>query len=99
MSNLLVPVSEGPQPPKLLQYQLVQLLGFASFISYNHSDKAFARLLYDTLQGRGIRCWLDEKQLLPGDIAADVIRTGLRLRACNVRTKAAKDLQPAGGAL
>jgi hypothetical protein len=40
---------------------------FSCFISYSHKDKAFARRLHDTLQGRGIRCWLDEKQLRPGD--------------------------------
>jgi uncharacterized protein YjbI with pentapeptide repeats len=37
------------------------------FISYSHADKLFARRLHDALQARGIRCWLDEKQLLPGD--------------------------------
>ena len=48
-------------------------------ISYSHADKSFARRLHDTLQGRGIRCWLDEHQLLPGDdIYAEVDR-GIRL--------------------
>jgi hypothetical protein len=37
------------------------------FISYSHVDKPFARRLHDQLQGRGIRCWLDEHQVLPGD--------------------------------
>ncbi|MBA0087253.1 MAG: toll/interleukin-1 receptor domain-containing protein, partial [Acidobacteria bacterium Pan2503] len=36
-------------------------------LSYGHADKPFARRLHDMLQGRGIRCRLDEKQLLPGD--------------------------------
>jgi uncharacterized protein YjbI with pentapeptide repeats len=40
---------------------------YSCFISYSHADKPFARRLYDTLQGRGIRCWLDQRQLLPGD--------------------------------
>ena len=31
---------------------------YSCFISYNHKDKQFARGLHDTLQGRGIRCWL-----------------------------------------
>jgi hypothetical protein len=45
------------------------------FISYSHSDKPFARRLYDGLQGRGIRCWLDEHQMLPGhDIYEEVDR-------------------------
>jgi hypothetical protein len=40
---------------------------FSCFISYSHIDKPFAERLFDTLQGRGIRCWLDEEQMLPGD--------------------------------
>lgn len=35
------------------------------FISYSHKDKPFAQRLYDTLQALGIRCWLDEHQVLP----------------------------------
>ncbi len=40
---------------------------YSCFISYSHQDKSFARRLHDQLQARGIRCWLDEKQMLPGD--------------------------------
>ncbi len=36
---------------------------YSCFISYSRDDKAFARRLHDTLQGRGIRCWLDEHQI------------------------------------
>jgi uncharacterized protein YjbI with pentapeptide repeats len=43
------------------------ILFYSCFISYSHADTSFARRLHDTLQGRGIRCWLDEKQLRPGD--------------------------------
>ena len=39
------------------------------FISHDHEDKAFARLLHNRLQEQGIRCWLDEKQILIGDSA------------------------------
>jgi hypothetical protein len=49
------------------------------FISYNHTDKAFARRLHDTLQGHGIRCWLDEKQIRPGDDIHEEIDRGIRL--------------------
>ena len=52
---------------------------YSCFISYSHEDKAFARLLHDRLQGRGIRCWLDEHQLLPGDDIHDRIDQGIRL--------------------
>lgn len=52
---------------------------YSCFISYSHADKAFARRVHDTLQGRGIRCWLDEHQMLPGhDIFKEVDR-GIRL--------------------
>jgi uncharacterized protein YjbI with pentapeptide repeats len=52
---------------------------YSCFISYNHTDKAFAQRLHDTLQGRGIRCWLDEKQLLPGDDIYEAVDRGIRL--------------------
>ena len=29
---------------------------YPCLISYNHTDKSFARRVHDTLQGRGIRC-------------------------------------------
>lgn len=39
----------------------------ASFIRYSRADKAFAHKLYDELQERGVRCWLHEHPMLPGD--------------------------------
>ncbi|MBX7133996.1 MAG: toll/interleukin-1 receptor domain-containing protein [Fimbriimonadaceae bacterium] len=52
---------------------------YSCFISYSWADKAFARQLHDTLQSRGIRCWLDEKQMLPGDDQHEQIDRGIRL--------------------
>src|SRR5262245_30153422 len=53
--------------------------GFSScFISYNHTDKSFACRLHDQLQGRGIRCWLDEHQMRPGDDIYEEIDRGIR---------------------
>jgi hypothetical protein len=52
---------------------------YSCFISYSHADKAFARRLHDTLQGRGIRCWLDDHHLLPGDDIYDQVDRGIRL--------------------
>ena len=49
------------------------------FISYAHEDKPFARRLHDALQGRGVRCWLDEKQMLPGDDIYEQVDRGIRL--------------------
>jgi len=40
---------------------------YSCFISYSHQDKSFAQRLHDQLQATGIRCWLDEHQMLPGD--------------------------------
>jgi uncharacterized protein YjbI with pentapeptide repeats len=52
---------------------------YSCFISYSHADKNFARRLHDALQGRGIRCWLDEHQLLPGDLVHRAVDEGIRL--------------------
>jgi TIR domain/Pentapeptide repeats (8 copies) len=70
-------------PENFIQYMhslVVSPIEFYScFISYSHEDKSFARRLHDTLQGRGIRCWLDEKQLLPGDDIYEQVDRGIRL--------------------
>lgn len=52
---------------------------YSCFISYSHEDQAFARRLHDQLQGGGIRCWLDEHELLPGDDMYEAIDRGIRL--------------------
>lgn len=52
---------------------------YSCFISYSHADKSFARRLHDQLQGRGIRCWLDEKQMLPGDDIYEQVDRGIRV--------------------
>jgi len=52
---------------------------YSCFISYNHTDAGFAHRLHDQLQDRGIRCWLDEHQMLPGDDLYTQIAHGIRL--------------------
>lgn len=52
---------------------------YSCFVSYSHADKSFARRLHDQLQARGIRCWLDEKQMLPGDDIYEQVDRGIRL--------------------
>ena len=52
---------------------------YSCFISYSHADKSFARRLHDQLQARGILCWLDEKQMLPGDDIYEQVDRGIRL--------------------
>ncbi|MGH1363290.1 MAG: pentapeptide repeat-containing protein [Calditrichia bacterium] len=51
---------------------------YSCFISYSHANKKFARRLHDTLQDKGIRCWLDEKQMLPGDDIFEQVDRGIR---------------------
>lgn len=45
----------------------------------NPEDVEIVRQLHDRLQGRGIRCWLDEKQLNPGDDLYHEIDRGIRI--------------------
>ncbi|MGH9760078.1 MAG: toll/interleukin-1 receptor domain-containing protein [Blastocatellia bacterium] len=52
---------------------------YSCFISYSHEDKLFARTLHDRLKGRGIRCWLDEHQLLPGQDLYEEVDRGIKL--------------------
>ena len=52
---------------------------YSCFISYSHEDKPFARRLHDQFQARGIRCWLDEHQLKPGDDIYEEVDRGIRL--------------------
>jgi TIR domain/Pentapeptide repeats (8 copies) len=46
---------------------------YSAFISYAHSDKAFALWLEEALRKRRIRCWLDEKNMRPGERILDSI--------------------------
>lgn len=65
---------------RVVEYRLGNVVQFYScFISYNHTDKKFARHLFDTLHARHIRCWLDEKQILPGDDIYEHVDRGIRL--------------------
>lgn len=50
---------------------------FSCFISYSHDDKTFVRSLYNKLQSRNFKCWLDEHQLLPGDDLQEGIQRGI----------------------
>jgi uncharacterized protein YjbI with pentapeptide repeats len=52
---------------------------YSCFISYSHENSQFARRLHDRLQDRGIRCWLDEHQMLPGDDIYEQVNRGIKL--------------------
>lgn len=67
------------QRPEPLTKKDVAIEFYSCFISYTHADKSFARRLHDALQGRGIRCWLDEHQLLPGADIHEEVDRGIRL--------------------
>ena len=52
---------------------------YSCFISYSHKDEAFAQRLHDTLQGKGVRCWLDEEDAKLGVPISRNIEQGIRL--------------------
>lgn len=46
---------------------------YSVFISYSHADKEFAGRLHQKLEGHGIRCWLDEKNMIAGERILDAV--------------------------
>jgi hypothetical protein len=52
---------------------------FSVFISYSHSDSVFANRLYNELQSQGVRAWLDEKVMRPGDDIYEEVQKGIQL--------------------
>ncbi len=52
---------------------------YSCFISYSHINRAFASRIHDHLQVRGIRCWLDQHELKPGDRILDIVNDSIRL--------------------
>jgi hypothetical protein len=51
---------------------------FSAFISYSHADAVFANRLYNALHARGIRAWLDVKQMRPGDDIYEEVQKGIQ---------------------
>jgi hypothetical protein len=47
--------------------------GLSCFISYSAADRVFVEKLYDDLQNRGVRCWLDTHDLRPGGSPSEII--------------------------
>ena len=52
---------------------------YSCFISYSHEDKPFANKIYEALWSRGILCWKDNHQMLPGDDIYDQVDRGIRI--------------------
>jgi hypothetical protein len=50
---------------------------FSVFISYRHEDAAFARRLANAFEASGVRVWLDEKQIVPGQFIDQAIQKGI----------------------
>ena len=51
--------------------------GFDLFLAHNSTDKPTVRRLCRLLTERGLRCWLDEQQILPGGQQQPLIEQGL----------------------
>lgn len=83
-SNIARAFLIGAGVPEPLITYLDSLVGgpidfYSCFISYSHADKSFAQQLRDGLQARGIRVWLDEHELLPGDDIFKGVDRGIKL--------------------
>ena len=52
---------------------------YSAFISYSTKDDKFAVKLHDALQAKGVRCWLDKHEILPGDKLYSRVNEGIML--------------------
>jgi hypothetical protein len=52
---------------------------YSVFISHSSIDKEFARKLYRDLTLIGVRCWIDEKEILPGDNIMERVDQAIRV--------------------
>jgi hypothetical protein len=50
---------------------------FSVFISYRREDAPFARRLYHAFEASGVRAWLDERSIVPGQFIDDAIQKGI----------------------
>jgi len=55
-----------PEDPRMKSDKMKKS-AFDVFISHASEDKEMARSLWDALSSRGVRCWLDEERLKPGE--------------------------------
>lgn len=62
---------------------------YSAYIRYSHADRSFARRLYRELQDRGVRCWLQEHPMLPGDDAHEQLALGASDRLILLASEAA----------
>jgi len=48
------------------------------FVTFCHEDGSFGHRLYDAMQGRGIRCWLDKRRILSDGDTWEQAERGIR---------------------
>jgi TIR domain/Pentapeptide repeats (8 copies) len=71
------------QPEEVIMYALelrnalAQNRYHSCFISYSRKDLMFAQMLQERLESRGIRCWRDHHELLPGQDIEAGLRAGV----------------------
>jgi hypothetical protein len=70
---------------------------YSTFLSHSSLDKAFARRLYEDLRAIGVNCWLDEKEILPGDKIVGAIDRGIRLADKVILVCSEQSLSPRTG--
>jgi len=62
----------------LPEAEAVQSPFYSCFISYSHADQEFAFRLVTALKDRGVSCWLDYQQLLPGDDLHEALENAIK---------------------
>ncbi len=70
-------VPQQPEEPARAPAQPRRRSTLSAFISYNSNDVQFAERLYTALQGRGVRCWWDKRNMAPGDLIDAGIQSGI----------------------
>ena len=56
---------------------MVENYQFDVFLAHNSLDKEIVRRIYQRLTEKGVKCWLDEEQLLGGDSIQEKITQGI----------------------
>jgi uncharacterized protein YjbI with pentapeptide repeats len=52
---------------------------YSIFLSHSSLDKEFARKLYADLRSLGVNCWLDEREILPGDNILESVDSAIKV--------------------
>ena len=60
------------------------MTAFDVFLSHNSVDKPWVIDLKDALEARGLRVWLDQDEIRPGDLFVGALEKGLKESRCVV---------------